>query len=497
MGGTTPLFGSAVANVGQGQTAIVALDEATDACLVTAAEPLLGAVNCCKQQLGLTGVPLPPAGSCVGPNTVWTHTASLSDPGKPDDGDFLTNRLGYFKVNDDVDAVFHCEQLDETKGSRTGTLEMSIHNRKLGTTCFMGGLGNGSPSPIAFPSLEDVYSTDQATRSTVNSFWRSNEQSGTDISCTDCHRFGSAYIVENKVVFSAPPGGTDDRQETVTAMEHFGLLNNGHDMKMTRYAFAESDPTAPNSVTSQMRGTPAADVGGTCVNCHTFFQAPAQVGAINGIPQEMSDNQLMPPTQSDSDYRWMNHNPPSATGESELLADEQADYNPLWSTCQNPVRTEAHVVGNQMVFRSDEVPNRLSKFNVRDGLECLNSAQPAGQPCLDYAVRYLCVYPHVNGDPLETPNTNAAWTPYFNNPIASDGDHELRATPSDLCTASGPGEVYAMDFKATDSTGKVWTGNAPNDQLSVFDTTGLVCLNSQQTGGNTCSNYVVRFVCSP
>jgi hypothetical protein len=167
-------------------------------------------------------------------------------------------------------------------------------------------------------------------------------------------------------------------------------------------------------------------------------------------------------------------------------------YPGLYCGCQQPDRIEAHVVGSPNVFASDDLPDVLSTFNLREGLVCLNNQQQSGH-CNNYAVRYQCAYT----DPA-TGAPATAWTDWIDRgtPSGTDGDHELRAEVPSLC-ASPAGTPIAMQATTTTSTGTVRTGFAPNDQLLIFDATyGLMCVKGDQPNREPCSNYVVRFDCS-
>jgi hypothetical protein len=479
------LVARAIAAVIAGQIHTLAMGMDPDACNVTS-PTLTDQVTCCKQQLGIDE--MPPAGSCTGGNTLVTST----------NADGRTTRLGYFKVSDDVDAVFHCDQIDEANQVLTGTgkLEMSIHSRSTGNTCFLGRkLPFSSGTAVAFPSLDDVYSSDAATVDAVNNFWDFNTQAGTSFDCATCHRFGGPYIIES----------------LSKAMATFGLLNNGHDTKQERFNVVDASPTEAARLTSETNGTNSPHDGGnedpndSCANgCHRFFKFDP-LPNLSGIADELANNGLMPPVQSDNDYRWMNRDTPAGPGDSELLEDQAVDYGKLFTFCPTPFRLEAHVVGSGNVFATDDLPDTLSTFNLRDGLVCNNNQQTDGQ-CNDYSVRYLCEYPTTIGFPPDPVQIvmQTYWTDWINNDNAGgNGDSELTSDLPDLCHTPFLGHPIAMqaDTIETIDVGGVpfhfhRTGFAPNDRLSAFDaSTGLVCLNSDQPSGESCSNYVVRFVC--
>jgi hypothetical protein len=115
-------------------------------------------------------------------------------------------------------------------------------------------------------------------------------------------------------------------------------------------------------------------------------------------------------------------------------------------------------------------------FNLRDGLVCVNADQPAGRQCHDYQTRYLC--------------PNGQFSAWYNTDSPSfDGDHEERSRDQNLCAS--PVAIQA----AVTVSGVQRIVNGPNDRLAEFDTQGLRCTNSAQGTGQSCSNYVVRFIC--
>jgi len=496
LAGTTALISTGTATVRQNQIFSVSFSMTSDMCNVQGTPTLMDQVNCCKQRLNVTQ--MPPAGSCLGANTL-RFTANGT----------ANMRLGYVKLSDDVDALFHCGSVDEPNQQRLGALEMSIHSRSTGATCMMaavdGGSQNGHAPPVAFPSLDDDAA---AAGANATGFWQFNVQAGSSPArCVDCHRFGGPYVA-------------DDAAET---MQAFGMFNNGHDTFQSRFNVVDASfgfETALNDeiIGADVPGPPnwglaghefkdtdsrTGNVGDTCAaGCHVFFQFPSgSTFSLAGEGNRLVNSGAMRPSSVTSPYRWMNHNPATSIGDSELLADEQRDYPNI--SCQQPVRVEAHAVGSpEIVFKSDDLPDRLRMFNLRDGLVCLNTDQPPGHTCHDYMTRYLCVYPTVTGDPFQMPNTNYFWTQWHSNTLFPDGDHEERFHYTGLCaTSGGIGEAYALQVQTTgtDANGAptTWTGYAPNDQLATFDKSiGLICNNVDQgSSERTCSNYVVRFDC--
>jgi hypothetical protein len=206
--------------------------------------------------------------------------------------------------------------------------------------------------------------------------------------------------------------------------------------------------------------------------------------SINHVIDEVVATGAMPPDDRYSDYRWMNHETPSGTGEWELLKDEENEFRSLYASCQSPTILQAHVVDSSDVFSTgDGIPDKLHTFNLKDGLECRNSEQKDGQ-CNDYQLRYMC---------------NGKWTAWINNDSPqNNGDYERRTDPAYRSLCSSPTEMQALTTVAVTipnprNVARIIT--APNDRLAAFDPSyGLACVNEDQPDGQ-CSDYVVRFVC--
>ncbi|HEX2583909.1 MAG TPA: hypothetical protein VHL14_02165, partial [Steroidobacteraceae bacterium] len=133
----------------------------------------------------------------------------------------------------------------------------------------------------------------------------------------------------------------------------------------------------------------------------------------------------------------------------------------------------AHVIDSDEIINTNDAPDILNRFNLQDGLVCLNKDQPGGL-CQNYQTRYLC---------------NGRWTAWQDNDDPSySGDWEQRNGFKNLCAS--PAGIQAR-YK----TGSKWIiFNGPPDRLVEFDNKGLVCHNADQNNFQ-CSNYVVRFEC--
>jgi hypothetical protein len=150
---------------------------------------------------------------------------------------------------------------------------------------------------------------------------------------------------------------------------------------------------------------------------------------------------------------------------------------------------EAHVVGSTNQFliaqssRFAYLADRLSAFNLKDGLVCLNSDQDPGQQCQDYRIRYECT----------DPNGNKTWTDWYNmDAPGGDGDHEERSRDANVCTSPSGSKATSIEASFTAVNGWTYSSIGPNDRLAKFSQYGLTCNNAEQPDGQ-CSNYVVRY----
>jgi len=184
--------------------------------------------------------------------------------------------------------------------------------------------------------------------------------------------------------------------------------------------------------------------------------------------------EVMPSTNSPSnDYRWVNTHYPTYGdgGEYETLLGVSQQYPKLY--CDNPLKVEAHIVGSDEIISPSDYPDKFYRFNLQDGLVCLNSDQPSGQ-CQNYQTRYQC---------------NGKWLAWQGNDDPSgSGDWEIRNNFKNLCA----NPTWIQGRYKTGGKYIIFTGFP--DRLSSFDNFGLVCYNSEQKNG-LCSNYVVRFQC--
>jgi hypothetical protein len=279
-------------------------------------------------------------------------------------------------------------------------------------------------------------------------------------------------------------------------LAQFGLLNDGHDTlanpSVTRYHAVGSNRSssafwgwdvivANNNVPSNQ----------TCASgCHSI----GSKSKVSNIDDPTTFDQVIPSITDDiadivsagvmpanasptSVYRWVNMSAPATLGdggEYETLVELQQLYPKFY--CSNPIALQAHVVGSNTVFDTRLVSQHLNRFNLQDGLVCLNADQGNGR-CNDYQTRYLC---------------DGTWTPWRNlDTPSSSGDWELRRGFPGLCAS--PTAIQAR-YQLPPPLAIWFVINGFPDRLAEFDTNGLACNNFDQPSGG-CSDYVVRFIC--
>lgn len=436
----------------------------------------------------------------------------------------------YHRVNAQVDLVAACrwgndrESDDGFDNTTFISLELIIHNRQNGATCFFAAKdvltgSNPVPNPIVsptnfsgvYPDADDYWL--QPTELNNRQLPSNDPEIGgiptrTDfVRCVDCHSQGP-YIASKDI---AP------------YLAQFGLLNDGHDITVdfnapVHYHAVGSSPWyAPTSGTHAFKAWNSiiynnlyyddendvyVESGSYCSSsCHqvavfsdigSIFPDP-EVDEINRntriLPSISEDIDLlawkvdgMPPYEEDSNWRWMNLDTPWNDGiESETFVQAKDENNgqateEILYDCDAPGNLEAHAVGIKEAYSFSSLemgwlPDRLSTFNLKEGLVCLNAHQGPGQTCRNYQTSYLC---------------DGEWTGWFDTDSPnSGGDHEERSRVT-LC--ANPTAIKARFFTA----GIPVEVNGPTDRLARFSAYGLTCNNDDQVDGK-CSNYVVRY----
>ena len=442
--------------------------------IVVPAESLTAYVSACQTQLGFQNVSIP-AMNCLNGDLFDTRTPK---------NDYLL----YEKIADQVDLAVACRWVSSATQSAV-SIEMLIYNRQNGDTCYFSAISRLLPNiGIAAVPVNIVSPTDPA----ASSFWHQPADVDAGVRCIGCHVSGP-YIATPLI---APFLAKD------------GLMNNGHDTgsNITTADLTQSFNTAHvkyHAISATVNGVPGAfslwdslkqsyidpNQSSCSLGCHVIgtLSPQSDVSIANaGNVLARPVNELLEITQagvmpanapaigdpSDSAYSWINNSNPfssGSTGDTETLVGARSSYPALLTgTVANPgycpgapAVIEAHAVGNNNAFIVAQqanvglLPDRLSAFNLRDGLVCLNSDQEPGQTCSDYQTRYQCT----------DPTGNQSWTAWYNNDSPttdSSGDNESRSKIANLC--SSPTGSVATTIEATTLQSNGWTYSAYGSQ---------------------------------
>ena len=446
---------------------------------------------------------------------------------------FINDYLIYKRINDTVDLTAACRWLDVDPPNATSaaSIEMLIHNRQNGETCFFSAQDTGQdtthPVPVAIVSPTNFPSAD--------AFWLSPTQlnnkqlpydqgfGATDyVRCVGCHTDGP-YIASMRI---AP------------MLARFGLLNDRHDTYANMTAANHYHAVGSNAYNDSLSGTNAFKAwdsiiyiktsnasNGCSSSCHALASNPNNpptptLLSPTGVPffllpsMQVDIDQLlnasppgMPPYDSLSEYRWINLDTPGDGVETESYLDSLNATSTLVPrlftmnfNCPQPsvpTSISAHTVGvaeeNSMSTNISVVGGQIKNgntgeymrlFSLKDGLVCLNADQDPGITCHDYDVSYLC--------------PNGTWTAFFNQTVNSSGgdDHEERSFVNSQVTAAcggaAPVGIQARSFMNVRGSLVPQIVIGPNDRLARFSQYGLTCNNSDQPDGQ-CSNYVVNY----
>ncbi len=445
------------------------MDSDTVQVKVAQGESLAQYVAACKTQVGFTTLP---DINCYD----GILFAQSNVDGEEDNLGATRDFVGYKRITNDIDLAVACRWLgagDRLNPGLAASVEMLVHNRINGNTCFFSAKANsGSPDPNI--NVASVLAS--PTAANASNFWDDpGHVDGSGRRCVECHVAGPII---------ASPRVADE-------LGILGLLNNGHDTFSTRYKAVTPPGGGAFSFWNEI--VQDNNVADTCASgCHTvghdstildvLFIQPVLLPSISTVIDKVIDAGVMPPNGAASPYRWINRDSINGSGDQETFSESKTEYPKLLEYCGAPTFIEAHAVGSDINFSPKLLPDKLSMFNLRDGLVCLNSDQESGV-CNDYKVRYQCT----------APNGNKTWTNWYNTDSPSfDGDHEERSRATNLCASPTGSTVTAIEAGVTLSNGWTYTSYGPNDRLAQFNEYGLVCNNADQPTGQ-CSNYVVRF----
>lgn len=461
---------------------------------VVPAESLASYVQACQTQLNFQSIPDMDCydGDLFATPEDFNKNASVRD------------FVGYKRVTDQVDTAFACRWLAGDKSNRSNpiSVELIVHNRQNGNTCFFSAKG--------FVSGDNNQISTQITSPTsaaASSYWDTPAKVDANIRCVGCHVSGPYLATPTIAPFLAK----------------YGLLHNGHD---TLSNVRTSDLSTPNknvkyhAISAMVNGMAGAfsewdalkqsyidPSNSSCSSgCHMIGTRSPQgdVGQIQlGFTTiltnphnellEIAHAAVMPPYDEGSDYRWINIDTAGDGIETEDFATAKGATTTaipeVLSNCQAPGLLEAHVVGSENSFvvaqpsRYAFLPDRLSTFNLKDGLVCVNGDQDPGQQCQNYRIRYECT----------DPAGQKTWTEWYDTDSPSgDGDHEERSRDANVCTSPAGSTATGIEAAVTLSNGWTYSSMGPNDRLARFSQYGLTCSTADQPDGQ-CSNYVVRY----
>jgi hypothetical protein len=422
------------------------------------------------------------------------------------------------RVNQNVDMVAACrwgDGSDQANNTKFLSIEMLIHNRATGGTCFFAARNAGTvPSKPVASAIVPVTNFG-TSHPNANDYWLQPSQMANKVMLTDVGPSGAQEKLVCVRCHSQGPYVASARIAQFLA--NYGLLNDGHHTYSNfaapnhYFVVGSRDHTIPDPGAFPLGNwnfliAQHNQAGGCSSSCHALARTeiegsfspignltdPADINAVV-LPSIVDDirqlsNNGMAPDEEDSPYRWINIDQPSSdSAEVETFTASKAKKIAVTGYCGAPTWIEANAIGTDAPFSNAAIafmPDKLRSFNLRDGLQCLNADQPGGKKCSDYQVSYKC------------PSALAKWVGPFNKDTnySDDGDHEERSRVwADARAACGNKDPVALRADALLSGSIVQSATAPADRLAQFNSSGLVCRNADQGSGQSCSSYSVRY----
>jgi len=441
--------------------------------------------------------------------------------GEPGIGLLINDFVLHKAVNNSVDYVVACRWLMNPDGRSNGatSVEAIIHNRSNAETCFFSAVEgtNDKDDTLHNVSVKVVSPTNfKSTGQNADSYWQqpsdldSKQLFDTNSKfeparCVGCHVAGPYIASRNIVPYLAQFGLINDRHDTYAdasnSTKHYHAVGSSgtppYDKFPTMKAFEKWD--------SYIKENNVIYSSGECNGCHSIADKstvddlarynepvtmlPSIKGEIDMIRN--ADPPVMPPYLDPySDYRWINRDNPGGSGEWETMGDLRKEYPKLY--CDAPTSVQAHAVDSDSIFSTDNLallPDNLNFFNLREGLVCRNSQQADGHQCHDYSTRYECNGKWTDWNSVDTPSRNGDYEERSKQSLPCSAPTGIQARTTITVQIPNPlGGYFSISYPLT------FTG--PNDRLRYFDTTnGLACVSDEQVNGESCSNYVVRFIC--
>ncbi|XP_038078529.1 mucin-5B-like [Patiria miniata] len=176
---------------------------------------------------------------------------------------------------------------------------------------------------------------------------------------------------------------------------------------------------------------------------------------------------------------------PSGTGDWENVSafrNRDGDnicngIRPMCTQCRDTSNLNAY-------YTTGDAFNTGYDCNWENGLVCTTEVNT--EVCKDYDVRFKC--PNIG-----TCTSCARWTSWKNRDYPSaTGDWEhVGASGHNPCSSKEPIDIQCR----VRGTNQNWSDAGQELKTKCTPSEGLVCLNADQTSGQSCLNYEVRFLC--
>lgn len=435
--------------------------------------------------------------------------------------DFVVHK----RVNNEVDMVAACRWGNGTAAkndnTRFASLELIIHNRVYGGTCFFAARDLLTDNPFKPVSTEIVSPTNFSpwVYPNANHYWLTPTEMNAKLLLSDADPDNPRDFKEQLQCVRCHSQGPYIASINIAKhLANMGLLNDGHDTHhnpdaQRKYYVVGSNPdwdpysgTHPLKNWNHLIATHNRPASSSCsAGCHALAREKeagfTPIGSLRPINDssgvllpsidfdrdQLERNNHMPPSKEDSPYRWINIDHPWNDGnEVETFTAAKKVPIPVTGYCGVPQVLEAMAVGTDAPFTTTDIrllPNKLRSANLRDGVVCLNSDQVPGGRCYNHQVKYKCP-----AGPVDK------WTDWYDKDTNQvDGADYENGSFNDARAFCGNKNPIAMRVRVLSGGSVMYETNLPNDRLAQFSPTGLVCRNSEQGAGQSCSSYVVRY----
>jgi len=433
--------------------------------------------------------------------------------------DFVVHK----RVNANVDMVAACRWGNGTStltdNTRFASLELIIHNRVKGGTCFFAArdlLTDVVNKPVNTAIVSPTNFTPWVYPN-ANHYWLTPSEMNSKLLLSDINSFVPPPVYEQLQCVRCHTQGPYIASFNIAPhLANVGLLNDGHDThhdstKPRRYyavgSNADNDPLTGSHPLKNWNNLIAThsrpELGNCSQGCHALAKVKTStftpIGSLR--PIEDSSGTLLPsiahdldqlerfnnmPPKEDSGWRWINIDQPGTdSAEVETFTAAKKVPIPVTGYCGVPGVLEAKAYGTDAPFSTTSLallPNKLRAFNLRDGVQCFNADQVGGARCYNHKVSYKCPAGPVT-----------KWTDWYNKDTnTADGGDNESGSFADARAFCGNKDPIAIRVQVLNGSSVMYETNGPSDRLAQFSPTGLVCRNSDQ-GGQSCSSYIVRY----